>query len=145
MTIKEEVDSLITKYNTTNPFELCSYLDILVLKVPLISTKGFYHNYKGNKFIYLNSNLSDTSQTNTCCHELGHAILHPEVNIIFMNSNTNFISEKFEIQAKTFAAELLLRDIAMDTCSGFTASQIAALYNVDEELVRLKFKNNSVL
>ena len=42
-------------------------------------------------------------------HELGHAILHPKINITYLESNTFYSKEKFEIATNTFAAELLLR------------------------------------
>ena len=43
-------------------------------------------------------------------HELGHAILHPKTNITYLESNTFYSKEKFEIAANTFAAELLIED-----------------------------------
>ena len=43
-------------------------------------------------------------------HELGHAILHQKTNITYLESNTFYYKEKFEIAANTFAAELLIED-----------------------------------
>ena len=43
-------------------------------------------------------------------HELGHAILHSNTNITYLESNTFYSKEKIEIAANTFAAELLIED-----------------------------------
>lgn len=45
-----------------------------------------------------------------CAHELGHVVLHPNVNTPFMKAHTLFSIDKFEKEANTFAVELLMPD-----------------------------------
>lgn len=59
----------------------------------------------------------------TCAHELGHAILHPDENTAFLKKNTLFSTDKIEVEANTFAVELLLPDelfLEQDNYSCFT-------------------------
>ena len=71
---------------------------------------------------------------------LGHAVLHSRLNILFLESNTYCITNKFENEANKFAAELLISDnVLQDYPDYFTIEQIAAVANVHEELLKLNF------
>jgi Zn-dependent peptidase ImmA (M78 family) len=140
-TITKTVKKLIKKYGTNDPFELAKYLDIIVIKCPMVQTNGFYQYFKRNKIIYINDSIDEYAQITTCAHELGHALHHTKLNAVFINSNTNFVSEKFENEANLFAAELLLADICEENCYELTLEQVAATYNIDKKFVELKFRN----
>jgi Zn-dependent peptidase ImmA (M78 family) len=47
-------------------------------------------------------------------HELGHAFLHQKANTPFLRKNTFFSDEKIEMEANTFAVELLVQDVAKE-------------------------------
>ncbi|WP_312130857.1 ImmA/IrrE family metallo-endopeptidase [Lysinibacillus capsici] len=140
--IKKKVEYLYEKYNTRNPFTLAKYLNIEIFYWDLPpDIKGFYQYEKRNQFIFINSNLSIEEQLIVCAHELGHAILHTKLNTPFMRANTLFSIDKFELQANTFAAYLLIPDENLfDSYDRMTLYDIAALYNIPLELVELKFK-----
>ena len=53
MNIKRLVDSLVRKYNTRNPFEIISHLNVIVVFYPLHGVKGFYQYFQRNNIIYI--------------------------------------------------------------------------------------------
>ena len=71
-------------------------------------------------------------------HELGHAILHPKTNITYLERNTFYSKEKFEIAANTFAAELLIEDSLFDEYKHHTIEEMAAMENLPIELIKIK-------
>lgn len=139
--IKLIVKEITKKYMTNNPFELSDYLGLIVVKTPLNALiKGFYQYYRRNRIIYINSLISKEWQTITCAHELGHALLHKKLNIVFLEHNTFYIKDKYENQANKFAAELLINDDLLAQYKGFTIDQIAASEHIPIELLKLKFE-----
>ena len=62
------------------------------------------------KQIHLNENLNEFEMRFTCAHELGHALLHPKANTPFLISSTYLSVNKLEIEANSFAIEMLLSD-----------------------------------
>lgn len=112
--IKEKVDKLEKKHNTTNPLELCSCLGIFVFKTDLGKVKGFLQIEDGVKMIHLNSNLNYREQLYTCAHEIGHALLHKHLNTIFLENKTFISTNRLENEANLFAVELLLRNVSLD-------------------------------
>ena len=66
-------------------------------------------------------------------HELGHAILHPKTNITYLESNTFYSKERFEI-----ADELLIEDSLFDEYKHHTIEEMAAMENLPIELIKIK-------
>jgi Zn-dependent peptidase ImmA (M78 family) len=66
--------------------------------------------------------------------------LHPKVNTPFLRANTLFSVDKIEIEANTFAVELLLSDevISQYQNTDMTIYNVAEMYSVPKELVHLK-------
>ena len=140
--IKNEVDKLVQRYNTRDVYELIDNLNIILLRVPLHnSINGMYQYFKRNKIIYINSNLDIIMERHVLAHELGHAILHPKINITYLESNTFYSKEKFEIAANTFAAELLITDSLFNEYKTSTLDEMALIENLPKELIRIKLKN----
>lgn len=141
MDISYIVKKLIKRHKTRNPFELADRLNINVKQWPLHSDiKGIYQYYKRNKFIYINQSLPYSEQKLVCSHEIGHAVLHGNQNISFLEGNTFFVKNRFEIEANKFAAELLIPDDILQKYPGyFSIEQIASAENIYPELLKLKF------
>ncbi|PDY44527.1 ImmA/IrrE family metallo-endopeptidase [Bacillus pseudomycoides] len=132
--IRDLVTQLCTKYNTKNPFELAECLNIIVFFHDLHEEiNGFYKCEEGNKFIAINNNLSETMQRTVCAHELGHAVLHEEVNTLFLRKNTFLSVDRLEIEANTFAAFLLMDKNTI--IPGDTKKCIAYKNNIPIELL----------
>lgn len=107
MSIKDKVKQLIKKYGTSNPFEIAEAKGIVVRYVDLGSVLGYHARYFRTSIIHINESSTEQEQLFTCAHELGHAILHPNENTSFLKSNTYFSTDRIEIEANTFAIELL--------------------------------------
>lgn len=139
--IKNKVKSLKEKHGTTNPFELCNYLNISILYNDLGNIKGIYQNADKVPIIHLNSNLSYHDQLYTCAHELGHAIFHSSLNTVFLEKKTFFLKNKYENEANFFAVELLLNNIALDFSldSTITLERISQISGIPLNYLELFF------
>lgn len=140
--IENLVKRLIKKYKTRNPFELASYLNIKVLEEPLgKNIKGFYQFCPKNKIIHINEDLEHKEKIFICSHELGHAVLHTKLNILFLERNTFCIKNRYEIEANKFASQLMISDnLIKEYPSYFNLDQIAASEGISAELLKLKFQ-----
>lgn len=137
--VKDVVKTLITRYKTSNPFELASHRNIHVIEYNLHQEiKGFYKYDKRNKYIVINSNMESFQQRFVCAHELGHAELHSRVNTPFLRASTLYSSSRIEVEANTFAVELLIPDSTISLDSQSTIFEAAAEYGVPKEVVHLK-------
>jgi Zn-dependent peptidase ImmA (M78 family) len=139
--IKDVVDKLHNKYNSNDPFKLASMMDIHVDLWNLhVEINGFYKYDKRNKYIVINSNLCDEMQRFVCSHELGHAVLHPRANTPFLREKTLFSIDKIEVEANTFAVELLMHDEKLleyrDT--NLSIQEIGEIFGVPSGLYYLK-------
>ena len=133
---------LIELAGSNDPFVICDYLDIQVSFRDLgDKIYGFFQRTEdGIEILHINNTLDDHIKKYICAHELGHAILHEELCLFFLNENTFFSSGKFENQANKFAAELLIPDdIINEYPKEYTVQQIACCEYVPEYLVDLKF------
>ncbi|MGN4846306.1 ImmA/IrrE family metallo-endopeptidase [Bacillus cereus group sp. MYBK134-1] len=140
MKIKEYVMKIVKKHGTTTPFEIAKRKDIIVLFEDLGNTLGFYNTYKRFKFIHINNRIDETTQRFVCAHELGHALLHPKANTPFLRNKTFFSVDRLEIEANTFAVELLLPDemISEYQDTNLSIQEIAEIYGIPESFARLK-------
>jgi Zn-dependent peptidase ImmA (M78 family) len=138
--IKEIVRQLIKKHKSNDPFLIAKEKSIIILFADLGNTLGFYSSYKRVQFIHINNKLNELEQRFVCAHELGHAILHPKSNTPFLRANTLFSVEKLEVEANTFAVELLLPDEVIYQYRGtdVTIYDVAEVYSVPRQLVYLK-------
>lgn len=138
--IKRTVKHLIKKHGTNNPFEIASTKKINILFENLGSTLGYFHTFNRIMIIHINNNLSDRLQQYVCAHELGHAVLHKEISTPFLKQNTFYSMDKHEVEANTFAVELLLTDDKLNKYKGTNMSleEIAVTHGVPKEVARLK-------
>lgn len=138
--IQQVVTKLVTKYKTTDPFELSSSMNIHLVPWDLHEEiNGFYKYDRRNKYIFYNNNLSEELQRFVCAHELGHAVLHPRSNTPFLKTNTLFSVEKIEVEANTFAVELLLPNDFINDFKDTSLSiyEITKMFGIPKEVAHL--------
>ncbi|EEA84929.1 ImmA/IrrE family metallo-endopeptidase [Peptacetobacter hiranonis] len=141
MDVKEYVSIIKKKANTDDVFELVDYFNINVIETDLgSSTLGMYRYIKRNKFIFLNNDLEHYQKKFVLAHELGHAILHSDLNCFFLEKKTLYLKNKFEIEANKFAVELLVSDDDLKELEGYTIEQMSAILNIPSDLLKYKFK-----
>ena len=137
MEIKSIVEKLMRKYDTNDPFKLAACLNIVVQRVRLGNTWGYYVWLKA---VHINCDLPEALQRYTCAHEIGHAILHKGVPTPFLKKHTLFSVDKIERQANTFAVELLMPDSLLKEYEGYPIKDIAYMAGVPEGMELLKGK-----
>lgn len=109
--IKQKALAIKRKFGTSNPFDICSELNITIHYADLPdNVKGFYFKYFKNYIIVINDSLGYEEQRITVAHELGHIFLHGATNSFQISSYTNLSVEKLERQADYFASCLLIDD-----------------------------------
>ncbi|HHY72660.1 MAG TPA: ImmA/IrrE family metallo-endopeptidase [Bacillus bacterium] len=136
MDINKLVGQLIKKYGTSNPYKIAGQLKIAIVFEPLGSIYGYYSRTHRTKVIHINEAVTERKQLFTCAHELGHAILHQDVNTPFLKKHTFFSTDKIEVEANTFAVELLCRKEAVDDV--ITVHEAIEEYGVPKQLALLK-------
>lgn len=91
--------------------EIATELGIKVLFVPFKEIKGIILSLCSEKFIIIDNCLTEIEQQIVCGHELGHFLLHPSTNFLFILEKTGFYSKQ-EYQANRFACALMLGEEA---------------------------------
>ena len=141
MGIKETVFGLCRKYGTHDPFEIARQRHILVVFEPLKTINGYYSKSYRTQVIHINQDLPEEQQRWTCCHELGHAVLHPNANTPFLRQNTLFSIDRYEVEANRFAMELCYpTQYLLEEFAGRTTHQIAQALGLPVALVEYKLR-----
>lgn len=136
--IQQIARSIAHRYHTCDPFKIARNRHIKILYAPLGKVIGFHSYSLRLHVIHLNQELDEPMLQFVCAHELGHTILHPDINTAFMTHRTFFSASKLEREANTFAVELLLPDDFVRENEGCSIYQLARLRGVPEGLVELK-------
>ncbi len=135
--ILAEIKKLTKKYHTNDPFELCDTLEIELIEDNLPKgINGVYHSALGFNFIYLEKSLCYAKKRGVLAHELGHYILHPDINSLFVKNKTLMNWAKLENEADTFAAFLLIPDKI--SAQDLTIKQLAYELQVPTQLIEKK-------
>lgn len=143
MNIKDTVLYLTKKYNTSDPFELADALKIAVYYEELGTINGYYNNPLRMKQIHINASLNDQDARFACAHELGHAVIHPNASTPFLRSKTLLSVDKLEIEANTFAVNLLISDEIISENKNYSAEQLSRLLGYNQLLIELRLKSFS--
>lgn len=142
--IEKIVDDILQKYRTSDPFAICEQMGIFTYTAQLPpSLHGFYFCTADGKMICIKSGLSEKQRTVTCAHELGHAVLHPSLNSLFMKTQTYLEPGKYEREADYFCACMLLGNAAADMYGGaetYTVEDMARETGLTEEMIAMKFR-----
>ena len=144
MTVKRKIEStvleLTRQYKTNDPFIIADHMGIIVLAEDLGSVMGYYNTAFRQRMIHINENLPSGLRNYTAAHELGHAILHENLNTAFLRKNTYFSLDKLERQANLFAANLLISDYDLLENSDLTTEQFSQLSGYPIELIHLRLE-----
>jgi len=125
---------LSKKYETRDPFRLADEIGFIVVFAPLIDMRGFQQHIKRQNIIYVNDTLDEQQQALVCGHEMGHHFLHIGMNRIFMNRNTQFVTQKFENEANLFSLELIYSDEDLQPFLNRSISDAASYMGVPVQL-----------
>ena len=137
--IKKIANYYRRKFQTSDPFEIADNLNILY-QIGNLKCEGGYMFLKNHRYIFLSDSLSYTERQLVMAHELGHAILHRKQNCYFIRNKTFLSTNKIEIEANRFAAELLIPDSILESHKDMTVSQLARSLGYAERIVELKIK-----
>ena len=138
MDIKQLAERYSKICKTNNPFAIAKHLDIDVRFEPLGQILGFYDAHFRCGAIHINQSVPHQLKQYVCAHELGHAIMHKQVNTPFLRTHTFFSIDAIEVEANTFAVELLLPDSYLREHSDTGIECLANCRGVPIELVKLK-------
>lgn len=129
--IDKYVEGIIDYCNTNDVFEICKVLSIYISVINKDSfiLKGsdaiYIRDYFDNEIIFIKEDLHYKYKKYLIAHELGHAILHVELETTAYSKGL-VVRGKLERQADYFAIRLL--DIELDRISliGFNKEQLAS-------------------
>lgn len=139
MDIKDIVRRLIKKHGTNNPLTIAKERNVIVHYCDMHSTLGYYVRYHRIQNIIIKSDLTDEMQRFVCAHELGHSILHTDINVPKLKAYTLFSTDKIERQANTFAVELLLPNSLLEEYTDCSIFQIAHGIGIPQEFIKHKY------
>ena len=125
---------LSKKYDTRDPFRLADEMGFIVVFAPLVGMRGFQQRIKRQNIIYINDELDERQQALVCGHEMGHHFMHRGMNRIFMNLNTQFVTQKFENEANLFSLELIFTDEDLQPFLNRSITDAAAVMGVSIQL-----------
>lgn len=141
MNILSVVENLVEKHGTRNPFTIADKCGVYVYCESLGTVNGYYNTAFGVKSIHINEKLSQKMKELTCAHELGHAIMHPNLNINFMTQKTFMLPGKYEQQANLFASYLLFPPDVLKEYEGFSVKEIASILEVPQRIISIRMEN----
>lgn len=136
-------NSTVKKYKTRNPFQIAKEKNIILVYAPLVDIRGFYQYFQRQHIICIEENLSEQEKKFVCAHELGHMMMHKNSNAIYMDTQTFFNTNKLEIEANTFAVNLLIPDetiIEIIDNQNCTLEYMSRMLGYNHKLIELRMK-----
>ncbi len=141
--IKNIVDYYVKKYDTRDPFQIAKYLNIQIQIGQLGTPCGCYMFLKNHRCIFLNENLSDNEMKLVMSHELGHAVMHRKTNCYFIRNKTFLLDSKIELEANTFAVNLLIPDesiVEVIDNQNCTLEYMSRMLGYNQKLIELRLR-----
>lgn len=144
--IDDCLNGLIDMYETNNVYDLYSFLEIEIVKIPhdnilLQGNEAIYcRSYLDKECVFIREDLDLPYEKFILAHELGHALLHTDINTAAFNSRL-INTDKIEMQANYFAIRLLIdeRDIDYVYLDGMSIEQISSYLGVPKEFIKYRF------
>lgn len=140
--IKRDVEKLIKRCGSNNPFKICEFIGLNVRFADLGNLKGMYKYYKKNRYALINSELDEQMKKIVCAHELGHDRLHQHFakNHCLQEFMLYDMKSRPEYEANVFASDLLIPDNSIIELinDGYDMEQIARELSTDINLVGIK-------
>ena len=141
--IANKGSNLVKHCKTRDPFKIAEAIGVKVMFVDNFEKlKGVYRVIKRNRWIFIDSNLSERMQRIVCAHELGHDQLHRHLakGDGLMEFVLYDMASRPEYEANILAAQILLPDdeVLEHIYNGYDAEQIARIMDSDINLVALK-------
>lgn len=138
MNAKDIVCNLVKKYETRNPYNLVKELGIILqYGEDMGNVRGFYLYANRIKLICLGNDMPEPMERFVLAHEIGHCIMHKQSSAPFLQS-TLITTDKYELEANKFAAELIIDDDELKEYSYFTVDQWSMYYGLPREIIELK-------
>lgn len=134
-------NSTVKKYKTRDPFQIAKEKNVILVYASLVDIRGFYQYFQRQHIIYIDQNLPDQQKKFVCAHELGHMIMHKSSNTVYMDTQTFFNTNKYEIEANTFAVNLLIPDEIIVENMDYTTEQLSRLLEYNQKLIELRMKS----
>lgn len=121
-------------------YDWYDHFNIILMELDFRNFIGAYRLIKRQRVVWLNQNLSEPLRIAVLWHELGHALLHRTVDCCFIRYNTRFKANIYEQEADLFAAYMsdLPAKIPREYRT-YTTGQLAQLFEVPEELLKLRY------
>lgn len=89
---------LTKQFKTRCPYKIAKKNDIFIICEPLGNIEGYYNKVNDQKFIHVNSDLSNWSRTFVVAYQLYYAIHDLEYQFLIKeNHNTNNDAHKFAV------------------------------------------------
>ena len=140
--IREIVRRLKILYKNETPLDIIHHRNIVLCYIDeSCISNGAYLKTKDTQFIFINTKLCDYKARMTYAHELGHSILHPNVDTFELKKANPLSLAKYENEAQIFAEEFLLDVDILEKYPDKTIFDIAREEYVSVELVKLKIAN----
>lgn len=122
-------------YYTSCPYELCNVLNIKIIYVDyknLIlahNDSSYIRSFFGQEAIFIRDDLDLKCEKFILAHELGHAILHTNIQKAYYNKDL-INKGKFEKQATYFAFKFLNIEFDPVEYNGYTMEQISSILHI---------------
>ncbi len=138
--INEVVIGLLDTYDTTCPYKLCTLLGIDIVKVertdPILCRNNsiYIRNFLETETIFIRNDLAEESEKFYIRHELGHAILHPNIR----NSYNTYLLNRYKLekQANYFAFKLSNIEFDGIGLNDMTLEQIASCAGIPHTVLK---------
>ena len=130
---EQAVRELIAELHTSEPDLICEKMGIITLEQELPErVNGFTVRMSGISFIVLNKSLEYYRKRFTKAHELGHIVMHNGTNSLELSLNTGFCVSKYEREADSFAAWLLMlaETSELESLECFTAEDVSRIAHI---------------
>lgn len=132
--INEIIIGLLDTYVTSCPYKLCGLLEIDIIKVewvdPILckNNSAYIRSFFGEETIFMRTDLTEEEEIFYIRHELGHAILHPNLK----NSYNKHLINKYKLEKEANYFAVKLSNIIFDEIElhNMTIEQIASCVGI---------------